>query len=114
MLNPIKRESFVDRHLVEPAPVRLADWLRPRQGRTDWHRIARKLDYAPRLGEIAAPTLVLCGLRDPQYPPAASAELAAGIPGARAVYFERSGHYPFIEEPEAFWSTVGAFLASAI
>lgn len=57
-----------------------------------------------------APTLILCGLRDPQYPPACSRELAAAIPGARAVYFERSGHYPFIEEAGPFWVVVAEFL----
>ncbi|MCZ7546605.1 MAG: hypothetical protein M5R40_25155 [Anaerolineae bacterium] len=73
--------------------------------------MARKLDYAPRLGEIEAAALILCGRHDPQYPPACSEALAAGIRRARAVYFARSGHYPFIEEPEAFWRAVGDFLA---
>ncbi|MDA8217436.1 MAG: alpha/beta hydrolase [Dehalococcoidales bacterium] len=111
MLNLIERYSFCDRSLARPRQVTLKDWLRPREGRTDWHRIAQRLNYAPRLGEITAPTLILCGCHDPQFPPTASAELAAGIKNARAVYFEHSGHYPFLEEPEAFWSAVGNFLA---
>lgn len=110
MFNLIERESFVNRNLAMPRPVRAIDWLRPRRGRTDWHRVAQRLDYAPRLAEIAVPTLILCGNRDPQFPPASSAALAAGIPDARAVYFARSGHYPFIEEPEAFWQVLGEFL----
>jgi hypothetical protein len=24
---------------------------------------------------------------------------------------ERSGHFPFVEEPEAFWATIGGFLS---
>lgn len=110
MLNFIQRHSFYDQSRAEPEKVSPRDWLRPKRGRTDWHRVARKLDYAPRLGEIEAPTLILCGRYDPQYPPACSEELAVGIPNARATYFEHSGHYPFIEEPEAFWGAVGDFL----
>jgi hypothetical protein len=52
MLNLIQRQSFVKQTLVKPDKVRLRDWLCPREGRTDWHRVASKLDYAPRLGEI--------------------------------------------------------------
>ena len=89
------------------------NWIRPAAGRADRHRIARRLDCAPRLGEISAPVLVLCGRQDPQYPPACSDELTAGIGHAALVYFERSGHYPFIEEPEAFWATVDAFLTAS-
>jgi pimeloyl-ACP methyl ester carboxylesterase len=72
--------------------------------------VAKLLDYTSRLGELDAPVLVLCGRHDPQYPPACSAQLAAGIRGARLRYFERCGHYPFIEEPQAFWAGVDAFL----
>ena len=57
------------------------------------------------------PTLVLCGRHDPQYPIACSQELAASILSAHLIVFERSGHYPFIEEGEAFWRTVDEFLA---
>jgi len=110
MLNFIERHSFYDSGQAEPKKVSLRDWLRPRQGRTDWHLVARQLDYTDRLREIVVPTLVLCGRHDPQYPPACSEELRAGIPKALIVWFERSGHYPFIEEPEAFWQNVGGFL----
>jgi pimeloyl-ACP methyl ester carboxylesterase len=108
--NFIERQSFVDRRLARPRPVAISDWIRAAAGRADWHHLARRLDYSARLGEIDAPALVLCGRHDPQYPPAASEQLAAGVPGATSLYFERSGHYPFIEEPDAFWTTVGAFL----
>lgn len=110
-LDFIRRESFVDRRWVRSDPVTPGDWLRPRRGRTDWHRVARRLDYGPRLGEVTAPTLILCGRRDPQYPPACSEELGRGIAGSRMAWFERSGHYPFIEEAEPFWTAVGTFLA---
>lgn len=109
--NYIERNSFVDQTLARPTPVHAGDWLRPRAGRADWHRIARTLDYGPRLPEISASTLVLCGRHDPQFPLPCSLELATAIPEARLVVFDRSGHYPFIEEPDTFWATVARFLA---
>ncbi len=48
---------------------------------------------------------------DPQTPMACSEELARGIREAQLVIFERSGHYPFIEEREQFKSVLGEFLA---
>ena len=74
--------------------------------------MARRLDYVPRLAQIAAPTLIMCGRYYPQYPPACSEELARHIKGAELIIFERSGHYPFIEEPEAFSSAVTTFLST--
>ncbi len=113
MMNFIQWHSFYDKRHAEIETVRLRDWLRPRRGRPDWHRVARKLDYAPQLGEIGVPSLILCGRYDPQYPPSCSEELAAGINDARLIYFEHSGHYPFIEEADTFWQTVGDFLGAA-
>jgi proline iminopeptidase len=111
MLNDlVLRESFVEESFVDRTPLTVSDWLRPRGGHTEWHDIARRLDYGPRLGEIDIPTLILCGRHDPQYAPACSEELAAGIRGSEIEWFERSGHFPFIEETDAFWSRVGAFL----
>jgi len=110
MYNFMVYHSFYDQSQAKPEQVRLRDWLHPKHGRTDWHRVARKLDYAPRLGEIEVPVLILCGRYDPQYPPTCSEELAANIKNARMIYFERSGHYPFIEEAEAFWQAVSDFL----
>ena len=106
----ILRESFVDKRFAEPTPLSVCDWFRPRRGHTEWHDIAGRLDYGPRLREIDAPTLILCGRHDPQYAPACSEELATGIRGSQLAWFEHSGHFPFIEEPEALWSRVAAFL----
>jgi pimeloyl-ACP methyl ester carboxylesterase len=110
LLNFITTHSFVDRRLAETVEVGVLDWVRPKEGRTDWHRIARRLDYGPRLTEIRVPTLILCGRFDPQFPPACSEQLATGIEGARLTWFEQSGHFPFIEEQARFWTTVERFL----
>jgi len=111
MYNLIFGDSYDDRARFVPARISLLDWIRPAHPRTRWALGARRLDYAPRLGEIHAPTLLLVGRHDPQMPPVCSEELARGILEARLVVFEKSGHYPFIEEPEAFWAEIRGFFA---
>ena len=72
-------------------------------------------DYDVRadLARIAVPTLVLAGRHDFVMPADVTAEpLAAAVPGAELVVFEDSGHFPFIEENEAFLRVVRRFLGS--
>ncbi|MEV4177201.1 alpha/beta hydrolase [Nonomuraea sp. NPDC049709] len=59
-------------------------------------------DLGPRLEGIACPTLVMVGRHDPQCPPAHSREIAGRLPRARLAVFERSGHFPYLEERDAF------------
>jgi pimeloyl-ACP methyl ester carboxylesterase len=48
--------------------------------------------WRARLGEIAAPALVLHGAQDPMFPPDHARALAREIPGAELVLLERTGH----------------------
>jgi pimeloyl-ACP methyl ester carboxylesterase len=50
------------------------------------------IDVAARLDHIVAPTLIISGARDPSYPPALTAELAARLPAATRVVYPRTGH----------------------
>lgn len=109
--NFVERRSFVDPAMARPTPVRPADWLHGRTGRTDWHGVARRLDYRPRLPEISTPALILCGRHDPQFALPCSETLHRGIRNSVLRIFERSGHYPFLEEPEAFWNAVRTHLS---
>lgn len=58
-------------------------------------------DVRARLGEIAAPTLVVVGELDEETPPAYSEAIAAGIPGARLAVIPGAGHYTSFEAPDA-------------
>jgi pimeloyl-ACP methyl ester carboxylesterase len=49
-------------------------------------------DRYPRLGEIAAPTVVMVGSADRTTPPSHSRRLASGIPGAQLVTVPDAGH----------------------
>jgi pimeloyl-ACP methyl ester carboxylesterase len=63
-----------------------------------------------RLGEIRAPTCVICGEEDVMTPPSLSRELAARIRGAEFHVIPRCGHITFTEQPEATTAVVAAFL----
>ncbi len=65
-----------------------------------------------RLGEIAAPTLVLVGDQDVPSIQRTADALASGIPGARKVVLHDTAHVPSMEQPDEFNRLVGDFLAS--
>jgi pimeloyl-ACP methyl ester carboxylesterase len=57
-------------------------------------------DHRPVLHEVRAPTIVLCGDRDPVTGPAESRVLADGIPGAELVVVTDGGHLLNQEKPD--------------
>jgi len=65
---------------------------------------------ASELGRIACPTLVLCGRYDLQCTPECAKRLSTAIPDADLVWFEESGHFPWIEEPGAFEAAIRGWL----
>lgn len=65
---------------------------------------------AERLGEIAAPTLIIHGNQDPLAPYENGNYLAAHIVGARFSPYQGVGHLPMIEAPERFNREVIEFL----
>ena len=67
-------------------------------------------DTRPSLSKLTMPALVLVGRRDAILPLNHSEMLSQLIPKAKLVVFDRSGHFPFIEEPERFVAAVRAFL----
>jgi len=62
------------------------------------------------LGQVTAQTLVIVGRADFICPVEDSERIAQGIPGAKLVIFERSGHMVWIEERERFFNVVSDFL----
>jgi pimeloyl-ACP methyl ester carboxylesterase len=59
--------------------------------------------WRSRLGEVAAPTLVVHGTEDPLFPYAHAQALAEEIPGAELLAIEQTGHEYF---PPATWDRV--------
>jgi 3-oxoadipate enol-lactonase len=67
-------------------------------------------DQADRADAIRVPTLVVCGTEDRVTPPALSTSLTRMIPGAHYEPIEGAGHLGNLERPEAFNTTIGAFI----
>ncbi|MDQ0506448.1 alpha/beta fold hydrolase [Xanthobacter agilis] len=68
-------------------------------------------DFGPRLGEIAAPTLVIWGRNDRFVPMDASLRLLAGIPNSELHVFNNCGHWAQWEHWQAFNALVLQFLS---
>jgi pimeloyl-ACP methyl ester carboxylesterase len=64
-----------------------------------------------RLGEVVAPTLVVMGEKDPDFPdPRAEAEWIAQVLKARVVMVPDAGHYPQSQQPDITKGAVLSFL----
>jgi proline-specific peptidase len=103
-------------HFADPADPRIDDYLAadPTVYAPDVLRHFSGeyggIDVESRLGKVTQPVLVLAGRHDRTCPVGGAEAIAAGIPGARLVVFERSGHMTFVEEPDAYVAAVRGFL----
>jgi len=68
-------------------------------------------DVMSRVGEIRAPTLVVCGTEDRLTPPKYSAFLSDRIPGARLELVPSAGHMVMLESVRAVAHLVAGFAA---
>lgn len=59
-------------------------------------------DVTKKLTLISTPTLIMCGKYDVQCPLTYSIEMNELIPDSRLVVFNKSNHYPFLEESDIF------------
>ena len=63
------------------------------------------------LGRLPAPVLVLAGEVDLNSPPSAMAEVAAAYGAGSLVVQPGAGHFPWVDDPEAFVATLADVLA---
>lgn len=75
-------------------------------------RACDAFDVMARLGEIRAPTLVVCGAEDRLTPPKYAELLRDRIPGARLELVPGAGHMVTVEAPGRVAGAIEAFLAS--
>lgn len=68
-------------------------------------------DARPLLAGMALPTLVVRGAQSQLYGPGTADYLAATLPDAAAIQFDRSGHAPHMEQPELFNTSIREFAA---
>jgi triacylglycerol lipase len=78
-------------------------------------RIGRGLFMSERLEDVAAritaPTLVVWGAEDRLFPPAVADLVAAQVRGASRQLIPAAGHFPHLDNPEAFAAVVVDFLS---
>lgn len=70
--------------------------------------MAGRIDATSQLGSIQVPMVVFAGRGDKIVPVQESEAMAKGIPGAKLVWCEKSGHVPMLEEPELVASELSA------
>jgi len=77
--------------------------------------LMRTFDVVDELRRITASTLVCVGELDAVTPVAASVEIADALPDGlgRLEVIEGVGHFPWLDAPDRYFSTVGAFVATA-
>lgn len=69
-------------------------------------------DLSDTLPNVHVPTLLVFGGADPHTPPEIGRRMQALIPGSGLVLMERSGHFPYLDEPAAFARVLKSFLDS--
>jgi class 3 adenylate cyclase len=74
----------------------------------------RSADYTPLLGSVKVPTLVLHRIEDPLIDFSAGQKLAAGIPGARLVPLDGTGHLFCLGNYGEILASVDAFLGDRV
>lgn len=72
----------------------------------------RRTDLRSELCKIKVPALGIYGKRDVVVHPEQYRLLQAGVPHARIEIREHSGHFPMLDEPEAYLDIIRSFLAS--
>lgn len=80
-----------------------------------WNRASQLLgefQMVGKMAQITVPTLLLSGRFDFITGPQAHEDMHAEIPNSELVFFEESGHFPFITEAEKYRSVVQEWVSS--
>ena len=72
----------------------------------------KSYDLRTRLHDIGTPTLIIAGRHDVLTPLGEQMAYADGIITSKAVVFNESGHFPFLEEKGSFLNHVGTFVSN--
>ncbi|MCF6409816.1 alpha/beta fold hydrolase [Pseudalkalibacillus salsuginis] len=77
-------------------------------------REVQVFDVTRKLCLISTPTLIICGKYDVQCPVSYSIEMQELIPHSTLLVFNRSNHYPFLEEADLFIKEFNNFVKTSI
>lgn len=73
-------------------------------------KVLEDADLTPLLGRLDVPTLVVAGAEDAMVPPAEQKALAGQIASGGYHAIDGSGHFPMLEQPEAFRAAIARFV----
>ncbi len=97
----------------------LYDMLKKDLSRTTWEsfsasiRDLRLTDLRPRLGELQIPAMGIYGHKDNIVNPKQGELIRKGIKNHVIHYFEKSGHFPMLDERDRFHATILEFLVDS-
>lgn len=105
-------------HFADPFDPRIAEYERCTAGAVYAPDVLRKFSSADyggievedRLKDIAHPVLILAGRHDRACSVEAAEFMAANVPNAEMVVFEKSAHMTYVEENERYVDAVRAYL----
>jgi len=110
--------SLTRAYMADPAALAhfKGSWcdLSPQRAAEIWSTIGRVVaslgfwDFRQPLGAVDVPTLVIHGAGDPI--PLSSSRAWASSAGGRMVVIGGAGHFPWLEQPDAFFDAVNPFL----
>lgn len=100
----------VSREKSDELVKRSADFSYSREINESLNADLASLDLWPALPAFKLPVLVVTGRFDINVAPSTAWRIHKAIPESRFVVFEKSGHLPFFEEPEAWVETLERFL----
>ena len=92
------------------AEVKAASRNREATARYAWSPYMHDPKLKGRLHRIRIPTLLLWGMNDRVLSEPYGRAYCAAVPGARFEPIERAGHFPHLEQPQAFADAVLAFI----
>ncbi|HEV8281024.1 MAG TPA: alpha/beta hydrolase [Candidatus Limnocylindrales bacterium] len=98
-----------------PSEEELARRIRNPELGTAGLELMRRFDVVDDLRRITSPTLVCVGELDAVTPVAASVEIADALPRdiGRLEVIDGAGHFPWLDAPDRYFSTVKTFVATA-
>jgi pimeloyl-ACP methyl ester carboxylesterase len=107
--------------LVPPLRGRILDWARNRYGSSDYReagplrptlvRVVNE-DWRPALPAVHVPVLLIWGSEDTEVPLRVAEEAMQSLPNAELLVLEGAGHFPFLDQPDAFAEAVTRFLSA--
>ena len=109
-------------HFADPLDPRIVEYRAQTAGAVNSAEVLRHfavqeyggIEVEDQLNRVSQPALVLAGRHDRTCSVPAAEAMANGIPNAKLVVFENSGHMTFVEENEAYLAAVSQFLQATV